>query len=1050
MNIAKSVKDTYQDQISKSEYGALSYDIWKCDDIQSQLKEGWEIMKAVKEKVWKNHPLYQQFDKEYKELYETIKASYQSEKSFSQVERSKILLELSDMIHLAEKEWIIEKKGHFSWWWDVLKKTNTQEAKNQALSFRSKKVQEYSQDEAIAAMEYLSYNYKKYKEVTDDKVTKWITFMYSTVADLDDQYEVRLFQEELMKKIFTNGKQFNEKYLLWFNAEKGNYITSIWDFENYLRNPNTKMSGDEKDANVVNSRALANYFSYLEGAGKLNMWYVKTVLSSVQLTELQKLWQLNPNSMAQKIFSEQSESKNPLLKNFFSYSEKYNEKITLSNYKQELTSAPQKVFLVNDKSLLLKIISEVPNIKYTDIDFNLKHDIDVIEAISRRDQTFKISMIPPSFYDIKITNQSDIEKIKRVMKITNTSEDFLMIMWDISVYLEENDIKILLKNIEGQDARSQSIQQYLSKLSVITKTDFDNAFQNIINSSWKSQSFIEKQLVDINLYVYKNWIVGIEEPLLQILDKKSLENFPGIQKHLHANVWFVEKIISKYPDYFDVLWQKLQSEAAVVWAYLDALIQQWFDYKKIIHAINSINFWDNIWVILLIHSKLSLAYSKQRVKNIFWHPYITQKFFVFTKSLENKEYWEAQLKVLTKIDDIFWELGEEYTKAWEVIAQVNQAYVNFESKNKDTIFLQKISQITWFDWENKEINQKILDIVKKGKSVQNDRELYGLLQKWTWWDAEKVAKIFQQLQAIKKEKLQEEIRVESKNLSDIQLSSEDITLIIAENKKQKGETEEQYQARIFDIIKNQKNILLTPEKEQSIKNIIQKLTEVEQIIFEQANADLYLEYLKNPNAWDNFQDFAQYVKEQKEWEVSWVLLQKTWVVNGIDYIKSGNGNYLIETHIWKIELTAPEWKMVSHNKEAYNNLVHFKQTLQELNLDGLWKYRDSIFTAISWKYVGIFDASWDYINQNEMKIFISAVLSAIWISLNSQVNLNDFKQQVKQINKVWIIWWQQSVSVFWDGFLENLFIQRFDSKRTGIIHPHVLQKEIWNLFWQSV
>ena len=43
-------------------------------------------------------------------------------------------------------------------------------------------------------------------------------------------------------------------------------------------------------------------------------------------------------------------------------------------------------------------------------------------------------------------------------------------------------------------------------------------------------------------------------------------------------------------------------------------------------------------------------------------------------------------------------------------------------------------------------------------------------------------------------------------------------------------------------------VLLTPEKEQSIKNIIQKLTEIEQITFEQANADLYLEYLKNPNA----------------------------------------------------------------------------------------------------------------------------------------------------------------------------------------------------------
>lgn len=1035
---------------SYKKYGNLSRNIEEFNDIQSQLKEWWEILLWVKEKYGKNHELYQKFEKEYKDLYDTIRQAFETEKSFSQEQRAKIMMELWDIVSLAEEKWVIEKKAWYSKFWDRSKWMNPEEAKNKALAFRDKKIQDYSQEEALAAMSYLSNSYTKYKEVWDDKVTKWITFMYSSINELDDQYEVRLFQEELMKKIFTNGKQFNEKYLLWFNAEKGNYIMSIWDFENYLRNPNTKMSGDEKDTNVVNSRALANYFSYLESVGKLNMWYIKTVLSSVQIAELQKIWQVTPNSMAQKIFSEQSESKNPLLKNFFSYSEKYNEKITQSNYKQELTSAPQKVFLVNDKSLLLKIISEIPNIKYTDIDFNLKHDIDIIEAISRKDQTFKISMIPPSFYDIKITNQSDIEKIKRVMKITNTSEDFLMIMWDISVYLEESDIKILLKNIEGQDPRSQSIQQYLSKLSVITKNDFDDAFQNIITPSWKSQDFIEKQLADINLYVYKNWIVGIEEELLQILDKKSLDNFPGIQKHLHTNVLFVQKIISKFPDYFDVLGQKLQSEPWIVWVYLDALIQQSFDYKKIIHAINSINFWDNISIILLIHSKLSLTYSKQRVKNIFSHPYISQKFFVFTKSLENKEYWEAQLKILTQIDDIFWELGEDYNKAWEVIEQVNQAYINFESKNKDAIFLQKISQITWFDWENKAINQKILDIVKKGKSVQNDRELYGLLQKWTWWDAEKVAKIFQQLQAIKKEKLQEEILIESKNLSDIQLSSEDITLIIAENKQQKGETTEQYQARILDIIKNQKRVLLTPEKEQSIKNIIQKLTEVEQIIFEQANADLYLEYLKNPDAWDNFQDFTQYVKEQKEWETSWVLLEKTWGINNIDYIKSANGNYLIETHIWKIELTAPEWKMVSHNKEAYNNLVHFKQTLQELNLDGLWKYRDAIFTAISWKYVWIFDISWDYINQNEMKIFISAVLSSMWISLNPQVNLNDFKQQVKQINKVWIIWWQESVSVFWDGFIENLFIQKFDSKRAGIIHPHVLQKEIWNLFWQSM
>jgi hypothetical protein len=39
--------------------------------------------------------------------------------------------------------------------------------------------------------------------------------------------------------------------------------------------------------------------------------------------------------------------------------------------------------------------------------------------------------------------------------------------------------------------------------------------------------------------------------------------------------------------------------------------------------------------------------------------------------------------------------------------------------------------------------------------------------------------------------------------------------------------------------------------------------------------------------------------------------------------------------------------MVSESEEAMKNLIHFKSTLDELNLDGLWKYREAIFTAIS-------------------------------------------------------------------------------------------------------
>ncbi len=1049
MSIIQGVRDAYQGQVSKLEYWTLSNDIGKCNDIQAQLKEGREIMKAVKQKLWKEHPLYQQFDREYKELYETIKASYQSEKSFSQAERTKILLELWDMISLAEKEWIIEKKWVFSWFWDVLKKTDTQEAKNQAQSLRNKKIQEYSQEESIAAMEYLSNNYTKYKPVWNDKITKWITFMYSSINELDDQYEARLFQEDLMKKIFWEGKQFNDKYLVWFNTERGNFITSISDFEGFLKSPNTKMTWDENDPSVVNSRVLANYFLHLESIGKLNMTYLSTVLWSVKMNELQKIWKINPDSQAQKILATQLWGKNTLLKNFISYNEEYNEKISEKNYKEMLQNSPQKVFLVNDKDVLLKIISEIPNIKYTDIDFELQHDIDVIEAIAKKDPNFKTTMIPQSFYDIKINNQiHGVEKIKRVIKITTNPDDFLSIMWDISVYLDEGDIKALLKQLDWTHPRLQDVQKYLWKLSEITKDNFETAFQNLMNTEGKQEELIRAQIVDINLYVYKYWITGFEDQILQILDKYSLDSFPGIQKHLHTHNEFTQKLISKKPEYFELLGQKLKSDSAIVSAYIDGITKQGFDYMKLVNAVNNINFWDTISVVLLIYSKLSSVYSKQMVKNIFWHPYVSQKFSVFFKMLQNKEYWEWQLQSLEKLDGVFWDLREDFKLAGKVIVQVNQEYSKFESQEKDDIFLQKISQITQFEGKNWEINQKILDIVKSGHSIYNDKELYGLLQKWTWWNPEAVATIFKKLQEIKIEHLQKEIQAESEKLKDIWVTPEDVQRLMSENKINKEETLEQYQTRIIELVKKEKNIKLTQELEQSIKSTIKNFTQISEIKYVQQNQELYIQYLENPRSSNNFSDFKKYAEEQKELQLQWVDIPGTLV--GVDFEKSTNGNYLVETSIWKIELTYPEWQMVSESEEAMKNLIHFKSTLDELNLDGLWKYREAIFTAISWKYTWAFNVKQEFINENEMKIFVSSVLSSIWISIDPQTNMDAFKQQVKQSNKVWLIEWREEVNVLWDGYIEKLFLQKFDSKRTGMLHTHVLQNEIWDIFWKTV
>lgn len=158
------------------------------------------------------------------------------------------------------------------------------------------------------------------------------------------------------------------------------------------------------------------------------------------------------------------------------------------------------------------------------------------------------------------------------------------------------------------------------------------------------------------------------------------------------------------------------------------------------------------------------------------------------------------------------------------------------------------------------------------------------------------------------------------------------------------------------------------------------------------------------------------------------------------------GNYKIDG----IEISYREFYMVKKDKDIYKNIQHFQQTLQELNLEWLWKYRQSLFNAISSKYVGSFEIQNDYMNAREIKIFISSVLSSIGVSLSPDTPTEEFKQKVKYVNKVWILGGQEDINVRGEWFIESKFLDKFDPRRTGMIFPHVVESEIWNLFWESV
>jgi hypothetical protein len=87
---------------------------------------------------------------------------------------------------------------------------------------------------------------------------------------------------------------------------------------------------------------------------------------------------------------------------------------------------------------------------------------------------------------------------------------------------------------------------------------------------------------------------------------------------------------------------------------------------------------------------------------------------------------------------------------------------------------------------------------------------------------------------------------------------------MSENKINKEETLEQYQTRIIELIKKEKNIKLTQELEQSIKSTIKNFTQISEIKYVQQNQELYIQYLENPRSSNNFSDFKKYAEEQKE------------------------------------------------------------------------------------------------------------------------------------------------------------------------------------------
>jgi hypothetical protein len=168
-------------------------------------------------------------------------------------------------------------------------------------------------------------------------------------------------------------------------------------------------------------------------------------------------------------------------------------------------------------------------------------------------------------------------------------------------------------------------------------------------------------------------------------------------------------------------------------------------------------------------------------------------------------------------------------------------------------------------------------------------------------------------------------------------------------------------------------------------------------------------------------------------------------------------NYTFSNEIWivtisenwitnKIKLTPTERLLVNQNPKTLKNIINFYKTLDIIWLSKLWWIKENLFKVIWNKKWIWFKIDNDYLNENEIKIFLNSILKSVWEDEISPVfTLNSFLFKIEQKNKNQI-WWDEAIvnTNLNETFLENKFFNKFVPRYSTISNLNISQ------FWEAL
>ncbi len=735
------------------------------NDTSKALMEASRILWLAKQS-W-DKKLISKFEKEYKDLETQIQISIQENSEIAEKELTRIKLEFSNIITLADKnnliDWYYTHKAKTIWEKTIREKTQ---------DIFTKTLYNFTKEEALWALEYLNSEYSGFKNanIIDKGFAQAVSD--NSIDELKTKYEIKLFQEQLIKKIIWNNsfkKWYNNKLLRGFNnKENWNFLTTISDFESNLYGTN---------ASEINSMVLANYFKYLSSTNSLNKEKLLTTFWKSTLIQLWKLWEHNSDDKNKQIAKKELEKKWlwSIVEKMVDFTELFNSNDTTSFLKNAKTLTPKetenaKKFILKNPILKKKFletfswycpISQTPWKEILENTLKVEHR----ERLKKEKQQI-LNVFKEKFnLNEKIANEL-FEKLQKNIINNPCAIDSINIIDNINKKIKEqnsnSDTKIpiisnsdfseinwLMIDYTSNSVKYKQEELYATDISNYSADELNTHNEKINNNTllstgleraWTTNNFFDTKTVQKVREQQKQWKTN--EEIMQYLRKENKELDQALIQHEEKykehynkkekneqNTKNIEpkEITDKQPafeekDFIEKGWQTIvtthdEKEIPITKEEKKLLI---WNKKATNNLINFYNFFENL-------NLLSVWKYRKELMTAAWNVNINPDSENYIDNEELRKFWNELLKFIAKLENKpFVEsntLNDVKEKlrifSWSNSVMGDSKTFNIEWEDKLASYLRNQWIIGWMYFKINEYRKKLIQKKLTNKNVNH-------------------------------------------------------------------------------------------------------------------------------------------------------------------------------------------------------------------------------------------------------------------------------------------------------------------------------------------